>query len=59
MGTGVFFTIGHQRILSYAEDYIKYKLTQYQFNLPSDVVFRHLLAFAFANATHDFTPPTG
>ena len=32
MGTGGLPTISHQRNL-YAEDYIKYKLTQYQFNL--------------------------
>ena len=33
--------------------------TQYQFNLPSDVVLRHLLAFASANATRDYAPPYG
>ena len=41
----------------YAEDCTRYIIINLTFSFC--VVFRHLLAFAFANATRDFTPPYG
>ena len=53
----VYSHLATSEFFEYAQHYIRYNIIN--LTLPFCVVLRHLLAFAFANATRDFTPPYG